>query len=120
MEHSISKALAPAGHSWSSASLRPLVTDSAAASAPKPKLLDRVRFAIRARHYSGRTEEVYVMWIKRFIFFHDKRHPAEMRIVHSFRMGEPEINQFLTHLAVNKRVSASTQNQALSALLFLY
>lgn len=80
--------------------------------APKPKLLDQVRQALRARHYSRRTEEVYVMWIKRFIFFHQVRHPAEM--------GEPEINQFLTDLAANKKVSASTQNQALSAPLFLY
>ena len=80
--------------------------------APKPKLLDQVRQAIRARHYSKRTEQTYVDWNKRFILFHGKRHPSEM--------GEPEINQFLTDLAVNKRVSASTQNQALSALLFLY
>jgi integron integrase len=80
--------------------------------ASKPKLLDEVRQAIRARHYSKRTEKTYVDWIKRFIFFHGKRHPMEM--------GEPEINQFLTDLAVNKKVSASTQNQALSALLFLY
>jgi integron integrase len=77
-----------------------------------PKLLDRVRIAIRTRHYSLRTEEAYVSWIRRFIFFHDKRHPAEM--------GEPEINSFLSHLAVKDRVSASTQNQALCALLFLY
>jgi integrase len=77
-----------------------------------PKLLDRVRIAIRTRHYSLRTEEAYVGWIKRFIFFHGKRHPAEM--------GEPEINTFLSGLAVEKRVSASTQNQALCALLFLY
>jgi integron integrase len=82
------------------------------ASTPKPKLLDQVRQAIRARHYSRRTEAVYVMWIKRFIFFHGVRHPAEM--------GEPEINRFLTDLAVNQKVIASTQNQALSALLFLY
>lgn len=77
----------------------------------KPKLLDQVREAVRARHYSQRTEEAYVVWIKRLIFFHNKRHPAEM--------GEPEINAFLTHLALKERVSASTQNQALSALLFL-
>jgi len=77
-----------------------------------PKLLDRVRTAIRARHYSRRTEEAYVGWIRRFILFHKKRHPAEM--------GETEINQFLTHLAVRENVSASTQNQALSATLFLY
>ena len=78
----------------------------------QPRLLDRVRHAIRARHYSLRTEEAYVGWIKRYIFFHRKRHPAEM--------GEPEINAFVTHLAVEGPVSASTQTQALSALLFLY
>ncbi len=77
-----------------------------------PKLLDRVRIAIRTRHYSLRTEEAYVGWIRRYIFFHNKRHPLEM--------GEPEINAFLSHLAVKDRVSASTQNQALCALLFLY
>ena len=82
------------------------------AAAPKPKLLDRVRQAVRARHYSTRTENAYVTWIRRFILFHGKRHPIEM--------GEPEINQFLTDLAVTKKVSASTQNQALSAILFLY
>jgi site-specific recombinase XerD len=79
---------------------------------PKPKLLDQVRQAIRARHYSKRTEKTYVGWTKRFIYFHGKRHPLEM--------GESEINQFLTDLAVSKKVSASTQNQALSAILFLY
>ncbi len=71
-----------------------------------------MREAIRARHYSLRTEEAYVAWIRRFILFHGKRHPAEM--------GETEINAFLTHLAVRGSVSASTQTQALSALLFLY
>jgi len=82
-------------------------------SAPqKPKLLDRVRWAIRSRHYSRNTEDAYVAWIKRFIFFHGKRHPMEM--------GAPEITRFLSFLAVEGRVSASTQNQALSALLFLY
>ncbi|MGB7621389.1 MAG: integron integrase [Terriglobia bacterium] len=80
--------------------------------APPPKLLDRVRGSIRAKHYSPRTEESYIHWIKQFIFFHGKRHPMEM--------GEAEINDFLTSLAVTERVSASTQNQALSALLFLY
>jgi integron integrase len=77
-----------------------------------PNLLDRVRQALQARHYSDRTEQAYVAWIERFICFHGKRHPAEM--------GEREINQFLTDLAVKQKVSASTQNQALSALLFLY
>ena len=81
-------------------------------TAPKPKLLDQVRQAIRTRHYSYRTEKAYVHWIKRFIFFHDKRHPVEM--------GETEIGRFLSSLATEGRVSASTQNQALNALLFLY
>ena len=79
---------------------------------PKPKLLDQVRQAIRARHYSPKTEESYIHWIKRFIFFHGKRHPAEME--------EREIAQFLSNLASESRVSASTQNQALNAILFLY
>jgi integron integrase len=79
---------------------------------PKPKLLDQVRQAIRARHYSPKTEESYIHWIKRFIFFHGKRHPAEM--------DEREIAQFLSSLACESRVSASTQNQALNAILFLY
>jgi integron integrase len=78
----------------------------------QPKLLDRLREALRSRHYSRRTEEAYHHWVKRFILFHNVRHPAEM--------AEPEINAFLTHLAVKEKVSASTQNQALSALLFLY
>jgi integron integrase len=78
----------------------------------KPRLMVRVHEAIRSRHYSLRTEEAYVMWIKRFIFFHNKRHPSSM--------GGEEVNAFLTYLAVDQNVSASTQNQALSALLFLY
>lgn len=77
-----------------------------------PKLLDLVRQAIRVRHYSRRTEEAYVHWIRRYIVFHRKRHPSEM--------GATDISQFLTSLAVDRHVSASTQNQALSALLFLY
>src|SRR5271169_4034531 len=76
------------------------------------KLLDRVRAALRARHYSLRTEEAYVGWIRRFIVFHGKRHPDGM--------GEAEINAFLSSLATEGHVAASTQNQALSALLFLY
>jgi len=79
---------------------------------PQPKLLDRLREALRSRHYSRRTEQAYCHWVRRFIFFHKLRHPADM--------AEPEINTFLTHLAVKEKVSASTQNQALSALLFLY
>jgi len=81
-------------------------------SAPKPKLIDQVHQAIRTRHFSPKTEESYVHWIKRFIFFHNKRHPAEM--------GEKEIAQFLSSLASELHVSASTQNQALNAILFLY
>ncbi|MGH7363059.1 MAG: phage integrase N-terminal SAM-like domain-containing protein, partial [Candidatus Methylomirabilales bacterium] len=81
-------------------------------SPQQPKLLDRLREALRSRHYSRRTEQSYCHWVKRFIFFHHVRHPAQM--------AEPEINAFLTHLAVKGKVSASTQNQALSALLFLY
>ena len=77
-----------------------------------PKLLDRVRAALRVRHYSPRTEESYVGWICRFILYHGKRHPSSM--------GAGEVNAFLTSLAVEGNVSASTQNQALSALLFLY
>jgi site-specific recombinase XerD len=76
------------------------------------KLLDQVRDAIRRKHSSLRTEEAYVDWIRRFILFHGKRHPRDM--------GAPEIRAFLTHLAVEKHVSASTQDQAFSALLFLY
>ena len=76
------------------------------------KLLDRVRDAIRRKHYSIRTEDAYVRWIRRFILFHDKRHPKDM--------GVPEIETFLTHLAVEEKVAASTQNQALNAILFLY
>ncbi len=77
-----------------------------------PKLLDRVHQAMRLGHYSRRTEEAYVGWIKRYIFFHRVRNPVEM--------GKPEIEQFLSHLAVQGHVNASTQNQAFSALLFLY
>jgi integron integrase len=78
----------------------------------KPKLLEQVRVFMRARRYSLRTEEAYLDWIRRFILFHGKRHPLEM--------GENEIVQFLTHLATERRVAASTQNQAFSALLFFY
>lgn len=76
------------------------------------KLLAQVRTTIRVRHYSRRTEQAYLWWIRRFIDFHDRRHPIEL--------GSAEVSAFLTHLATNRRVSASTQNQALSALLFLY
>jgi integron integrase len=77
-----------------------------------PKLLDEVRAALRRGHYSHLTEKAYIGWIRRFILFHDKRHPREM--------GSPEIQAFLSSLAVDRKVSASTQNQALNSLLFLY
>lgn len=80
--------------------------------APRPKLLDRVRHAMRVRHYAIRTESAYVGWIRRYIHFHDIRHPDDM--------GSAEVVEFLSDLAVNGNVSASTQNQALAALLFLY
>jgi integrase len=80
--------------------------------AKPPQLLERVRQRIRAKHYSYRTEKTYLHWIRRFILFHDKRHPREL--------GGPAIERFLTSLAVDRKVSASTQNQALSAILFLY
>jgi len=78
----------------------------------KPKLLDIVRDRLRAKHYSYRTEQQYVEWIRRFILHNNKRHPADM--------SAPEVERYLTHLAVERRVSASTQNQALAAILFLY
>ena len=74
--------------------------------------LEEVRRAVRVRHYSIRTEKTYLHWIKRYILFHGKRHPSEMR--------ETEVAEFLSHLAMSRRVSASTQNQALNALVFLY
>jgi integron integrase len=76
------------------------------------KLMERVRRKIREKHYSRRTEDAYTYWIKVFIFFHGKRHPEEM--------GEVEVNAFLSHLAVDRHVAASTQNQALNAIVFLY
>jgi len=79
---------------------------------PPAKLLDRARYRIRLKGYSIRTEQSYVSWIRRFILFHNKRHPQDM--------GKSEIEAFLTHLAVNRHVSPSTQNQAFNALLFLY
>jgi integron integrase len=79
---------------------------------PPPKLLDRVRHAARTRHLSIRTEEAYAQWVRRYVVYHGKRHPESM--------GAPEIRAFLTYLAVERKVSASTQNQALAALLFLY
>src|SRR5438094_772825 len=75
-------------------------------------LLGRLRSALRARHYSPRTEQAYVAWVRRYVEFHDRRHPATM--------GATEVQAFLTHLAERRRVSASTQNQATAALLFMY
>lgn len=101
-------------------SLKVMVSAPGNASSPpvtpsfskQPRLLDRVRAAVRTRHYSLRTEEAYIHWIKRFILFHGKRHPAEM--------GGPEVEAFLSDLAVRLNVAANTQNLALSAVLFLY
>lgn len=76
------------------------------------KLLDQVREAIRLKHYSRRTEDAYIYWIKKYIFFHNLQHPQEM--------NAEEIRVFLTHLAVEENIAASTQNQALASLLFLY
>ena len=88
--------------------------DSATDSSARrpPKLLDQLRAKTRLLHYSKRTEEAYVDWVTRFILFHGKRHPKEM--------GTPEIEAFLTHLATERQLAASTQNQAFSAILFLY
>lgn len=86
--------------------------DGHAQSPAAPRLLDQMRDAIRTRHYSIRTEESYLQWVRRFILFSGKRHPADM--------GAPELEAFLTYLAVERNVAASTQNQALSAILFLY
>jgi len=79
---------------------------------PPEKLLDQVRDAILTRHYSYRTEKTHIDWIRRFILFHQKCHPRDM--------GAPEVQAYITYLATERQVSASTQNQALSAILFLY
>ena len=89
-----------------------MTTPLPSAPPPRRRLLDQVRDAVRVRHYSYRTEQAYVGWIRRFVIFHGKRHPAEM--------GAPEVGGFLSALATECGVSASTQNQALAALLFLY
>ena len=81
-------------------------------ASPPRKLLDQMSDCLRTQHYSARTEESYIEWVRRYILFHQKRHPKDM--------GAPEVKAFLTHLAVERKVAASTQNQALSALLFLY
>ncbi len=85
---------------------------SRSGTAGAPKLLDQVRELLRIRHYSIRTEQAYLQWIKRFILFHGKRHPRDM--------GAEELTRFLSDLAIRRNVSASTQNQALNAILFLY
>ncbi|HET7456920.1 MAG TPA: integron integrase, partial [Gemmatimonadaceae bacterium] len=92
-----------------------MATDSSSSSsshASRPRLLERLRDELRVRHYSARTVEAYVGWVRRFVVHHGRRHPRTM--------GNREVTEFLTHLAVTDRVSASTQNQALAALRFLY
>ncbi len=90
----------------------PVARPGADVRTPPPRLLDQLRHTIRVRHYSIRTEDAYVDWARRFIVFHGKRHPSEL--------GGPEVTAFLTHLAVDRGVAPATQNQAKSALLFLY
>ena len=104
----------PSAAAWVSGSLATpsWVAEGDAPLARRPRLLEQVRDALRVRHYSRRTERAYVGWIRRYILFHGKRHPAEM--------GADEVTRFLSALAVEGGVSASTQNQALAALLFLY
>lgn len=87
------------------------------ATAAPTKLLDRVRWHLRVKHYSIRTEQLYLHWIRRYILFHGKRHPAEMA---EEEIAEEEIAAFLSHLAIHGQVAPSTQNQAFSALLLLY
>ncbi len=82
------------------------------APAQNPKLLEKMRTTLRGRYYSYRTEQTYIHWCKQFIFYHKLRHPNDM--------GEKEITDYLNHLSQVKRVTASTQNQALNAILFLY
>jgi hypothetical protein len=92
--------------------LRAQAAPNGGPAAEPPRLLDRLRFAPRTKHYSYRTEQAYVHWVRRFILHHGKRQPQEM--------GGDEVEAFLTYLAVDGRVSASTQTQALCAILFLY
>jgi integron integrase len=89
-----------------------MASDSVSAAPPKPRLMDEVHARLRFKHYSLRTEQAYVGWIKRYIWFHDKRHPRDL--------GPQDVEAFLTDLAVSREVAAATQNQALAALLFLY
>ena len=100
------------GHALIAARPGPNLAIDAGQHSGRPKLLVRIRAAIQMRQYSPRTEEAYVQWTRRYIFFHKLRHPAEM--------GTEEIQAFLSHLAVRGNVSASRQNQALCALIFLY
>jgi len=88
------------------------MTQPTSSTAHSKKLLDQYRDTLRIKHYSPRTEDTYITWVRNYILFHNKRHPKEM--------GIPEIGQFLAHLAGEQQVSASTQNQAFSAILFLY
>jgi integron integrase len=83
-----------------------------AATRRAPRLLDQLRYKLGTRHYSQRTVRAYCQWVRRFVLYHERRHPATM--------GEREIGAFLTHLATDRKVSGATQNQALQALLFLY
>jgi site-specific recombinase XerD len=85
---------------------------NSAAAPPSPRLLERVREVIRIKHYSIRTEQAYLQWIRRYIVFHGRRHPNEL--------GGEELSAFLSDLAIRGKVSASTQNQALNAILFMY
>jgi len=112
MLHTVTAGASTAIRYASAAGARREVREPDPSRSRPPRLFDRVREAARVRHYSRRTESAYLAWIRRFIFFHRKRHPAEM--------GAPEITKFLSSLAVEGDVAASTQNQALSALLFLY
>ncbi len=89
-----------------------MTSPSLDSSSQSPKLLDQLRDRIRLKHYSMRTEQAYVQWVKRYLFYHGMRHPKEM--------GKPEVEAFLTALAVDRNVAASTQGQALAALLCLY
>jgi len=92
--------------------MNPPVCEPSSAAPQQPRLLDRLRDKVRLKHYSIRTEHAYVEWVRRFVRFHEFRHPSEL--------GSAEVEAFLTHLAVEGNVAASTQNQAKSALLFLY
>ena len=89
-----------------------MVAENTSSAGKPPKLLDQLRAKIRVKHYSIRTEDTYVHWVRRYILFHDKLHPRDL--------GAEAVRTFLTHLAVDRNVASSTQNQALAAILFLY